>query len=439
MRSTAYVWSGFWGALTLFALLALPIWPLFGLAWALGIFSVLLMGLFAFHTRNLLSLVRWTRAPIGEPVPHSMGSWDYVFSDLNRRARAGLDQRDRLEQSLARFREATSAMPDGVIMLSADSFIEWINPAAARHFELDAKRDVGQPITNLVRQPDFVNYLSGAGAEPIVCRLSRHAGTVLSIQIVPFGEDQRMVLSRDVTKFERMETMRRDFVANVSHELKTPLTVVGGFMETIDDLLEELPPEETRRYLHLARDQATRMQRLVEDLLELSTLETSAAASYEETVDMSSLLAQLIDEGRAVSSGRHLIELESDGPAALLGSRRELHSAFLNLVTNAVRYTPDGGKVVLHWNVASGGGACFSVQDSGIGIAQEHIPRLTERFYRVDRGRSRESGGTGLGLAIVKYALGRHQASLDIHSTPGEGSRFAARFPSERVYRPALH
>ncbi|WP_341676953.1 phosphate regulon sensor histidine kinase PhoR [Niveibacterium sp. SC-1] len=439
MRSTAYVWSGFWGTLTIFALAALPLWPLFGLAWALGIFSLLLLGLFAFYTRNLLNLVRWTRAPIGEPVPHSMGSWDYVFSDLNRRARAGLDQRDRLEQSLARFREATSAMPDGVIMLSADSFIEWINPAAGRHFELDAKRDVGQPITNLVRQPDFVNYLSGAGTEAIVCRLSRHAGTVLSIQIVPFGEDQRMVLSRDVTKFERMETMRRDFVANVSHELKTPLTVVGGFLETIDDLLEELPPDETRRYIRLASDQAGRMQRLVEDLLELSNLETSAAASYEEPVDMSSLLAQVLDEGLAVSGGRHDIELHSDGPAALLGSRKELHSAFLNLVTNAVRYTPEGGKVALYWNVASGGGACFSVQDSGIGIALEHIPRLTERFYRVDRGRSRESGGTGLGLAIVKYALGRHQAALDIQSTPGEGSRFAASFPAERVYRPSLH
>ena len=437
MRSTAYVWGGVWGGLASFACIGLVIWPLFGALAATASFAFLTLAIFAYHVHNLHKLVRWTREPIGAPVPHAYGLWDYVFSDLNRRARAGLDQSQRLAQALARFREATSAMPDGVILLSAENFIEWINPAAALHFELDSRHDLGQPITNLVRQPDFVNHLRSQGAGSIVCRLSRHAGTVLSIQVVPFGEDQRMVLSRDITQFERMETMRRDFVANVSHELKTPLTVVGGFLETIDDMLEDLPPEELRRYLRLASDQAVRMQRLVEDLLELSTLETSAAAPTDEIVDMGSLLTQLLEEGRAFSAGRHEVELDKDGPAALRGSRRELHSAFLNLVTNAIRYTPEGGRVRLLWNVATGGGARFTVSDTGIGIAAEHIPRLTERFYRVDRGRSRESGGTGLGLAIVKHALNRHQAQLDIQSEPGRGSKFAVSFPGERVYRPA--
>jgi two-component system phosphate regulon sensor histidine kinase PhoR len=437
MRSTAYVWGGVWGGLASFACIGLVIWPLFGALAATASFAFLTLAIFAYHVHNLHKLVRWTREPIGAPVPHAYGVWDYVFSDLNRRARAGLDQSQRLAQALARFREATTAMPDGVVLLSAENFIEWINPAAALHFELDSRHDLGQPITNLVRQPDFVNHLRGHGAGSIVCRPSRHAGTVLSIQIVPFGEDQRMVLSRDITQFERMETMRRDFVANVSHELKTPLTVVGGFLETIDDMLEDLPPEELRRYLRLASDQAVRMQRLVEDLLELSTLETSAAAPTDEIVDMGSLLTQLLEEGRAFSAGRHEVELDKDGPVALRGSRRELHSAFLNLVTNAIRYTPEGGRVRLLWNVATGGGARFTVSDTGIGIAAEHIPRLTERFYRVDRGRSRESGGTGLGLAIVKHALNRHQAQLDIQSEPGRGSKFAVSFPGERVYRPA--
>lgn len=438
MRSTRYVWGGFWAEIGGIAALALIVWPLAGLSAALAVFALAELALFAYHIRNIHRLVVWSRTPIGSPVPRAFGVWDYVFSDMNRRARANLDQRNRLTQALSRFREATSAMPDGVVLLSADNFIEWINPAAARHFDLDAARDLGQPIMNLIRQPDFVAYMKGPeGAEPVICRLSRQVGTVLSILSVPFGEDQRMVLSRDITQFERIDTMRRDFVANVSHELKTPLTVVGGFIETLDDMFEDLSPEEARSYLKMASDQAERMKRLVEDLLELASLESSAVATQDERVEVGPLLELLIDEATAFSAGRHRIRLESDGPLALLGSRKELHSAFLNLVTNAVRYTPEGGEITVGWSVAAGGGARFSVRDTGIGIALEHIPRLTERFYRVDRGRSRESGGTGLGLAIVKHALGRHQASLQIDSKPGQGSTFSAVFPAERIWRPA--
>ena len=439
MRPAGYVWSGFGGALISFVALALICWPLFGATAALCSITTLLAGLFIYHIRSLKKLVLWTREPIGAPLPQAFGVWDYVFADLSRHARASLNQRDRLAQALARFREATSAMPSGVILLSAEHFIEWINPAAELHFGLDGERDTGKPITNLVRQPDFVAYLSGERtAEPLTCRLARQAGLVLSIQIVPFGEEQSMVLSRDITQVEKLETMRRDFVANVSHELKTPLTVVSGFLETLDDMLDELPPEEARRYLHMASEQAHRMKSLVEDLLALAALETSARASYDETVEMAPLIETVWREAQALSAGRHQITLELDGPVSLRGSRKELHSALLNLASNAVRYTPEGGQVRLRWNVAAGGGANFAVSDTGLGIEAQHIPRLTERFYRVDRGRSRESGGTGLGLAIVKHALGRHQAVLQIDSRPGTGSTFSALFPPERVARPSL-
>ncbi|MCX9157378.1 phosphate regulon sensor histidine kinase PhoR [Niveibacterium sp. 24ML] len=439
MRPAGYVWGGFGGALLGFVALALIVWPLLGGTVALLVFTALLAALFVYHIRSLKKLVLWTREPIGAPLPQAFGVWDYVFADLSRRSRASLDQRDRLAQALARFREATSAMPSGVILLSAENFIEWINPAAEMHFGLDGERDTGKPITNLVRQPDFVAYLCGERtAEPLTCRMARQAGLVLSIQIVPFGEEQSMVLSRDVTQFEKLETMRRDFVANVSHELKTPLTVVSGFLETLDDMLDELPPEDARRYLRLASEQAMRMQSLVDDLLALAALETSARASYDETVEMAPLIQTVLGEAQALSAGRHEISLELDGPVSLRGSRKEIHSALLNLASNAVRYTPAGGSIRLCWNVAAGGGARFAVIDTGLGIEAQHIPRLTERFYRVDRGRSRESGGTGLGLAIVKHALGRHQATLQIESQPGKGSTFSALFPAERVARPQI-
>lgn len=437
MRSPNYVWDGFFGALALISVAALLAYVVFTPLAGLGVFAFCLTGLFIYQVRNLHRLVQWSREPLGAPVPQAYGVWDYVFADLNRRTKSGLDQRERLAQALTRFREATSAMPDGVMLLSAENFIEWINPAAGRHFELDPRRDVGQPITNLVRQPDFVAFLASEEAgDSMICHLSRHAGTVLSIQVVPFGEDQQMILSRDITRFERLDAMRRDFVANVSHELKTPLTVVGGFLETLDDMLEELPPDEARRYIRLASEQAGRMRRLVEDLLELAALETSAEAPFDETVDMDALISLLMEEADALSAGRHVLTLESNGPPGVRGSRKELHSALLNLVSNAVRYTPAKGKITVRWIAAENGGARFVVEDTGIGIEAHHIPRLTERFYRVDRGRSRESGGTGLGLAIVKHALNRHQAILDVTSIPGHGSCFAVGFPKERIFRP---
>jgi two-component system phosphate regulon sensor histidine kinase PhoR len=250
--------------------------------------------------------------------------------------------------------------------------------------------------------------------------------------VVPYGEDQRLVLTRDVTQFKQVERMRREFVANVSHELRTPLTVISGFLETLRD---EKDAAAARRYIDLMNEQSRRMQHLVEDLLTLSSLESSPPPPLEERIEMGPLLDRLGAEARALSGGRHRIEVEAQSNVGLLGSEKEISSAFGNLVSNAIRYTPEGGTVRLKWHDTSDG-AAFDVEDTGIGIAAEHIPRLTERFYRVDRGRSRESGGTGLGLAIVKHALGRHGAMLDVASKPGEGSRFTARFAGPRVSSP---
>jgi two-component system phosphate regulon sensor histidine kinase PhoR len=254
-------------------------------------------------------------------------------------------------------------------------------------------------------------------------------GVVLSVQLIRYGDSQTLMLARDVTQSERVEAMRRDFVANVSHELRTPLTVLVGFLETVREL--KLDPQRVRDYLGMMREQASRMHRIIEDLLALSVLE-SAAPPPAERVRIAPLLARLRADAEGLSAGRHAISLDGEPGVDLLGSETELTSAFGNLLSNAIRYTPQGGKVKLVWRDGVDG-AAFTVEDTGVGIAHEHIPRLTERFYRVDRSRSRETGGTGLGLAIVKHALARHQATLDIASEPGVGSRFTVRFPSQRT------
>jgi two-component system phosphate regulon sensor histidine kinase PhoR len=267
----------------------------------------------------------------------------------------------------------------------------------------------------------------------LVIKQSRQKELTLSLQLVPYGDKQKLLLSRDVTRLERIQTMRRDFIANVSHELRTPLTVIGGFLETLTDADESHPDPKARKWaLTLMTDQTKRMQHLVEDLLALSRLEDTENLVREETVDVPQMLRGLYDEAQSLSAGRHLVILSLDTDAKLLGSADELRSAFSNLISNAVRYTPDSGVITLSWIIRNGQGV-FSVQDSGIGIEPEHIPRLTERFYRVDRGRSRESGGTGLGLAIVKHVLTCHQANLDIVSEQGKGSCFSARFPATRL------
>ena len=325
---------------------------------------------------------------------------------------------------------AFQALPDGVIAFDRHRHIDWINERAETHFALSAAVDRGQALTNLIRHPDFVTYLdSGKYEEPLIYRGGRVEGVTLLLQIIPYGEDQNLLVSRDISQLERMETMRRDFIANVSHELKTPLTVVAGFSEMLADDYASCSEDEVAHYLKLICEQNARMQRLIEDLLTLSSLETGSSAPVEERVDLAPMLRSILADAQALSGGRHEISLSIETPSIIKGCANELRSAFGNLAGNAVRYTPQGGKIDLVWRLRDGFGE-FIVADTGIGIAPQHLPRLTERFYRVDRSRSRETGGTGLGLAIVKHVLTRHHATLEIESEAGKGSRFLARFPS---------
>jgi two-component system phosphate regulon sensor histidine kinase PhoR len=401
--------------------------------WLLGALAAILGLALARDRWNLRRLIRWAASPIGTPVPSAIGLWGDAFAALYRRARMTAEQRAQLHEALERFRQAAQALPEGVAILTAKLGIEWLNGEAERLLGLDNERDAGAPIMNLVREPEFVDYLqTGDFGGSRQLRSLRKPGDTMEIQAIPFGQERIMLLVRDVTKLERVETMRRDFVANVSHELKTPLTVVLGFVETLEDGWHDMAPADVRRFLGLSAEQAKRMQRLIDDLLTLSALETDAPPA-DERVDMAALLAEVREEVVALSGGRHDVVMAADGPAALLGSARELRSAFGNLATNAVRYTPAGGRISLAWQETADGGACYSVTDTGIGIEPQHLSRLTERFYRVDRGRSREMGGTGLGLAIVKHALERHGARLTVESRFGEGSRFAAIFPPGRI------
>lgn len=382
---------------------------------------------------HLGRLIRWARAPLGTPLPDAMGRWGEAFAALHGRARMAAQQREQLHEALERFRQATEAMPDGVAILGAKLAIEWLNRHAEDLLELDNRRDAGNPIINIVRDPAFVAYLQqGDYGRPCMLQPAGRPAIRLHVQAIPIGGSRIMLLVRDVTKMERLETMRRDFVANVSHELKTPLTVVSGFIETLLAGWEDLSAEEIRHFLSLAGDQAARMQRLVEDLLTLSALETDAPPA-DEPVVMAALLAEVREEAEVLSGGRHEIAMVDAGPPVVLGNGGEIRSAFGNLAVNAVRYTPAGGRVELRWQAGNDGGAAFVVTDSGIGIEPQHLPRLTERFYRVDRGRSREMGGTGLGLAIVKHVLERHGGRLQIESTPGKGSRFVALLPARRI------
>jgi two-component system phosphate regulon sensor histidine kinase PhoR len=403
------------------------LWGAAGLVAALGAATIIRDG------RQLRRLIRWARQPIGTPVPDATGRWGDAFAALHKRARLAAEQREQLHEALERFRQAAQAMPDGVVILGAQLAIEWANGQAEQLLGIDSGRDTGAPVINIVREPQFVAYLQGGDfAATIMLRSVRRSGQSLQVRAVPFGQGRLMLLVRDVTQLERLETMRRDFVANVSHELKTPLTVVSGFIDTLVDGWEDLSPDEARHMLTLAGEQAGRMRHLIEDLLTLSALETDAPPQ-EEQVSMAAVLADVREEAEVLSAGRHQIVLVDRGPPGLLGNLRELRSAFGNLASNAVRYTPAGGRIELLWQREGSGDAVFAVADTGIGIEPQHIARLTERFYRVDRGRSRETGGTGLGLAIVKHVLERHGGRLQIESTPGEGSRFTARLPARRV------
>ena len=420
-------------ALLLASVTALLAWPVGKFVGAWAGWTVFCGGLalqMLFHFRNFARLDRWSRQPVVDASLEGEGAWDDIFGRLYRHEKDLRTQVEQREQTINMLIAATQALTDGVVMLDLQHNIVFCNSMAETQLGLQLATDRGQSILNLVRQPEFVAYLeNGDFSWVLTLRPERFKDRVYAIHVIPYAGSRRLLQIKDVTQADRLDQTRRDFVANVSHELRTPLTVLAGFLETLQEI--ELDADERQRYLAMMAEQSSRMQSIVQDLLTLSSIE-SAPPPENDTVDMANLLDKLRRDAEALSGGRHRIVVDSEGGGDLRGSEPELISAFANLVTNAVRYTPAGGTITLQWKVLPQG-AEFAVQDTGLGIDAQHIPRLTERFYRVDRGRSRDSGGTGLGLAIVKHSLSRHQAQLDIRSEVGKGSRFAARFPASRV------
>ena len=415
------------------AVATLAAWALAGPVAALAVLAAGASAIVGFHLWHQQLVRDWASSSLEGPVPEGRGSWRDVFTAIHRRVRMRQAHQRDLRQMIDRFRRAAEAIPDGVIVLDAENLIEWANPRACDQLGLDLDKDRGKPIVNLIRQPEFLAYVeAGNYAEAVTVTTIGERRLTLSLQLVPFGTRDTLLLSHDVTQVEAVARMRRDFIANVSHELKTPLTVIAGFVETMQDL--DLDERSRARYLGLMQEQARNMQRLVNDLLTLTALESEHHPVGEERFAILPHLSELAAEAKALLGGRHAIELDPGTPATVTGGRDELASAFSNLVSNAVRYTPPGGRITLVWRVERSGCGVFAVTDSGIGIAKEHLPRLTERFYRVDRSRSRATGGTGLGLAIVKHVLIRHQAELEIASEPGRGSTFSVRLPTRRVH-----
>ncbi|MEO7775501.1 MAG: phosphate regulon sensor histidine kinase PhoR [Steroidobacteraceae bacterium] len=389
--------------------------------------------LLAWQLFNLFRLDYWLRARSTRDPPDVDGIWGDVITNVVRLHRRKRYHKQRLLRVFREIRQSTAAMPDGVVVLNGQHEILWFNRTAQRLIGLKRNADLRIRITNLVRDPEFARYLhTDDFTDPVMIAPAVGSDVYLSFQMVPYGGDQLLMLVRDVTRQARLESMRKDFVANASHELRSPLTVIAGYVETLgsDPTLDP----ELRPPLEEMRRQAERMTLIIHDLLELSKLDESDEELAGEPIDVPTLLAMLRKD--LLSRASHpLVSLRLDSDALLLGDELEIHSAFSNLVDNAAKYTPAGGSIEIRWFSDSEGGH-FSVADTGIGIPAEHIPRLTERFYRVDPGRSRATGGSGLGLAIVKHVMQHHGATLTITSVDGKGSTFMCSFPTTRLLRP---
>jgi two-component system phosphate regulon sensor histidine kinase PhoR len=395
----------------------------------LGIALALAVGL-GWQLVNLFWLDYWLRDRSNRTPPDAGGIWGDVVSRVVRLHRRKRFHKQRLLELFRELRRSTAAMPDGVVILNAQWEIAWFNRTGARLLGLHRRVDTGMPLANLIREPALARYLQqGAFNDPLV--IARGDPRVhLALQIVPYGGSQRLMLVRDVSRQMALESMRKDFVANASHELRSPLTVVTGYLETL--LQDEQLDPQVRRPLTEMQRQSQRMAAIVSDLLDLSRLDAVDREVEGEPIDVVALCAVLRKDVLARPSHPD-IRLEMASDAQLLGDDSEILSAFSNLVDNAAKYTPPSGMICLVWRVEEDGTARFAVDDTGPGIAAEHLPRLTERFYRVDEGRSRDAGGSGLGLAIVKHVLQHHGATLEVTSTPGVGSRFTCVFPARRV------
>ncbi|PVZ10458.1 MULTISPECIES: phosphate regulon sensor histidine kinase PhoR [unclassified Pseudomonas] len=393
------------------------------------------LGLYLAATlRQLLHLNHWLKHhKPDEPPPEAGGLWGDVFDSIYTVQRRDIRARDRLQALIDRVQDSTAALRDGVIMLDSDGNLEWWNNAAETLLGLRSPGDSGQPITNLVRNPRFFEYFhAGNYAEPMEMASPIQDQVRIQLVITRYGNNEHLLVVRDVTRVHQLEQMRKDFIANVSHELRTPLTVITGYLETLLDNSDGINPRWLRA-LQQMQQQGGRMQTLLNDLLLLARLEATDYPSENQPVDVQALLKSIVSDARALSGTRgHDITLEVEANCWLKGSEPELRSAFSNLVFNAVKYTPDKGRVLARfWQ--DGQGAHLSVKDSGIGIEAQHIPRLTERFYRVDSSRSSNTGGTGLGLAIVKHVLMRHRGRLEITSVPGHGSTFTCHFAPAQI------
>ena len=404
-----------------------------GNAWSIAVGIAIVSVPLLYSYLNLARLRKHTLDDSVENMSLPSGYWEEIFFRLQRLLRNLKLKIRTIEQQHDHFIEAFQASPNGIVMLDENDQIEWCNGIAERFFGLNFKRDVMQRINFLIRRPEFVQYLvKRTFDEPLLLeRMGSDSSLSLMLQAFPFGQNRHLLLVQDITDLQKADAMRRDFVANVSHEMRTPITVLMGFLETVQSL--NLDKAQQEQYFELMMSQAKRMKSLVEDLLTLANLEANSLPASMAPIKIEMVMALLKNDAQALSEDKHTLNFECLAPNDLLGDEREVLSAFSNLVSNAIRYTPDIGSIQATWSVNAEGQGEFAVSDTGPGIAAEHLSRLTERFYRVDRSRSRDTGGTGLGLAIVKHIANRHQAQLLIESTPGKGSTFMLRFPKERV------
>lgn len=427
-------WPALWRRLALlFASAALLGWLADRLT--LGLLLAAL-GALAWQLGQLYRLDRWLRGD-QDNSPRFDQVWDSVAARVARLRRQSRKRKRKLGKLLEQFQQATAALPDAAVVLGEDDRMVWCNGTAQQLLGLSPVRDVGRPVAHLVRHPGFVAFLTQRGpGDRVEFPSPANDAVLLSARLVPYGKKQRLLLATDISQIRRLEQMRRDFVANVSHELRTPLTVISGYLETLLD--SDNPALETwRQPLHRMQEQSRRMLHIIEDLLLLARLEARREPSPRQPVNVPALLAEIADDALALSGEQgHQIEVSADPGLWIFGCEKDLRSAFANLASNAVRYTPAGGRIAIRW-FADAGGVHLAVEDNGEGIAPQHLPRLTERFYRVNRDRSRGSGGTGLGLSIVKHVLNQHGGQLRIASELGVGSVFTCDFPAEARAEPA--
>ena len=416
--------------IAVFAIVGIVCGAIWGLGNGLMAFLALLsLWLFA-HLWQIGQLITWLERPKPSTIPTGLGIWQQIFNTLMLQAKSRKRRKQKITQALQRFYHASEVMPDGVMILNQEGRIEWMNSVAREHFLLQID-DLGCILANLVRQPEFHHFMTDdASQHEVKLHLPTRKGLPRTVIVkrTPFDKHLQLLVSQDITPMEKLNQTRSDFIANVSHELRTPLTVINGFVETMQDL-PNLPADKREQFLALMKKDSDRMLTLLDDLLTLSRLENFDPTHKLQPINLSALVEQLSQEGMTLSGGKQTFDTVIEPNLWIQGVQLDLYNALSNLVFNAVRYNPEGGHIAIHLHSSdNAANARFSVTDNGPGIAAEHIPRLTERFYRVDAGRSRASGGTGLGLAITKHALAEHGSRLEVESTVGKGSEFSAEF-----------